>query len=213
MSMSKDKEITRIEDQLRDGPGGGPAGWRRIREGFNDRAVSDGLVDLAYEIHDSPFGPLVVGATTQGLVRVGLSAESEEAVIDDLARQVSIRILKTSRPVITSTREQLDEYFNGDLRRFKLKLDWQLARGFRRDVLTATKAIPYGKTGSYTSVATKAGSPKAVRAAGSALANNPLPIVIPCHRVLRSDGQVGNYLGGTSMKEQLLEMERAARSA
>lgn len=209
MNMTKDKEISRIEDELRGGDGEATGDWDRIRGSFGERAASEGLVDIAYEIHESPFGPLVVGATNKGLVRVGLSVESEEEVIDDLARQVSVRILKTSRPLVTSAREQLDEYFEGGRTRFKLKLDWQLARGFRRDVLAATKAIPYGRTSSYRAVATKAGSPKAVRAAGSALANNPLPIVVPCHRVLRSDGHVGSYLGGTSMKEELLAMEKA----
>jgi methylated-DNA-[protein]-cysteine S-methyltransferase len=213
MNMSKDKDITKIEDRLRADETELPTDWNRLRGEFAEMAATDGLIDISYEVHDSPFGPLVVGATDAGIVRIGLSAESEEEVIEDLARRVSVRILKTGRPEINSAREQLDEYFDGGLKRFKLKLDWQLARGFRRDVLAATNRIPYGKTSSYRDVATKAGSPKAVRAAGSALATNPLPIIVPCHRVLRSDGHIGAYLGGTSMKESLLQMESGSASA
>lgn len=187
-----------------------PAGdWNRVRDDLVSRADRDGLIDVAYEMHDSPFGPLLVGATQTGLVRVGLSAESEEEVLEDIARRFSPRIVRTGRPQITTTRSQLDEYFSGERKEFDLELDWQLTRGFRRQVLQVTDHIPYGETRSYSDVALEAGSPKAVRAAGSALATNPLPIVVPCHRVLRSDGKVGSYLGGSSMKETLLEMERA----
>jgi len=182
--------------------------WNRIRDDLVARADREGLIDVAYEMHDSPFGPLLVGATETGLVRVGLSAESEDEVLEDLARRLSPRIVRTSRPQITVTRGQLDEYFAGERRDFDLELDWQLTRGFRRQILQATDHIPYGETRSYTDLAVEAGSPRAVRAAGTALATNPLPIVVPCHRVLRSDGKVGSYLGGSSMKETLLDMER-----
>jgi len=184
--------------------------WDRVRGRLVKRAVKEDLVDVAYEMHESPFGRLLVGASDGGIVRVGLSAESEDEILEDLGRRISPRIIRMGSPEITSARQQLDEYFAGERRHFDLKLDWQLTRGFRRQVLHATDGIPYGETRSYSAVATEAGSPKAVRAAGSALANNPLPIVVPCHRVLRSDGNVGSYLGGTSMKEQLLAMERSS---
>lgn len=206
-------ETRQVEAMLQENSEGAPEDWDRIRSGFTKRAAKEGLIDVAYEIHESPYGPLVIGATGAGLVRVALSVENEAAVLDDLARRISGRILRADRPQITKAREQLDQYFDGKRKKFRLKLDWQLAHGFRREVLAVTSAIPYGKTSSYSEVAVEAGSPKAVRAAGSALATNPLPIVVPCHRVLKSDGQVGSYLGGSSMKKELLEMEKARVSA
>ncbi|MGK2956532.1 MAG: methylated-DNA--[protein]-cysteine S-methyltransferase [Solirubrobacterales bacterium] len=199
----------KVESALGKGNGAMPEGWDRIRGDLTKRAGKEGLIDVAYEIHDSPFGPLLVGSTDAGLVRVALSVENEAAVLEDLARKVSGRILRTERPPITRARKQLDQYFEGKRKKFRLKLDWQLVHGFRREVLDATTEIPYGTTRSYAEVAVEAGSPKAVRAAGSALAANPLPIVVPCHRVLRSDGQIGSYLGGSPMKKELLEMEKA----
>jgi methylated-DNA-[protein]-cysteine S-methyltransferase len=143
-------------------------------------------------------------------VRVGLPAEDEDAVLDELARRVSVRVLHASRDALTHARRQLDEYFDGSRRTFDVALDWRLTRGFRREVLRATAQIPYGQTASYKQVATRAGSPGAVRAAGTALATNPLPIVVPCHRVLRSGGALGAYRGGPEAKAQLLTLERAA---
>ena len=207
--MSKKTETAQLETVLNAGDVTG-SDWERIRAKLSKKAENQGLVDVAYEVHETPFGPMLVGATDRGLVRVGLSAESQESVLDDLAKRISPRILIAPKPQIKLARKQLDQYFKGKRREFDLELDWQLTRGFRRLVLDATDSIPFGETRSYRQVATSAGSPKAVRAAGSALAHNPLPIVVPCHRVLRSDGFVGNYLGGTAMKEQLLEMERSA---
>lgn len=181
--------------------------WGRLRGELAELADSEGLIDVAYEMHDSPYGDLLIGATGEGLVRVGLAAESEEDILRDLAERISPRILRHDRPEITSARRQLDEYFEGRRRGFDLTLDWRLTKGFRRGVLRATGHIPYGETRTYRAVAIEAGSPNAVRAAGTALATNPLPIVVPCHRVLRTDGQVGSYLGGTSMKEELLALE------
>ena len=183
-------------------------GWEALRGEFLDRAGSEDLIDLAYERHETPFGTLLVVAGDGGIVRIGLDAEAEEEVLDDLARRVSSRIARTGRDSVTVARQQLDRYFAGELRDFELTLDWQLTRGFRREVLRETAAIPYGATASYAQMAERAGSPRAVRAAGSALATNPLPIVIPCHRVLRSDGSVGSYGGGSPMKAALLAMER-----
>ncbi|MGK2932032.1 MAG: methylated-DNA--[protein]-cysteine S-methyltransferase [Solirubrobacterales bacterium] len=206
MAKSETKEL---ENELGSGAELVPEAWNRIRGDLAAKAGKAGLIDVAYEIHDSPFGPLVVGATESGLVRIGLSVESEAAVLEDLARRISGRIMKADRSQITKARVQLDQYFEGKRKKFRLKLDWQLVHGFHREVLAATNEIPFGSTRSYTEVAVEAGSPKAVRATGSALATNPLPIVVPCHRVLKSDGQVGSYLGGSSMKKELLDLEKA----
>ncbi|MGH9058983.1 MAG: methylated-DNA--[protein]-cysteine S-methyltransferase, partial [Acidimicrobiales bacterium] len=119
---------------------------------------------------------------------------------------ISPRVLEAPAR-LDPARRQLDEYFAGSRTRFTLVVDWALSAGFRRQVLAATAAIPYGRTGTYRSVATAAGSPNAVRAAGTALATNPVPIIVPCHRVLRSDGSLGGYRGGSSRKEQLLSAE------
>jgi methylated-DNA-[protein]-cysteine S-methyltransferase len=197
-----------VSDQTPDAQGEiDPATWERIRRRLNDAAEGEGLIDVAVERHDSPLGTLLVAATGSGLVRVGMPNEGEEAVLAELADRVAPRVLIAPRASVTETRRQLDEYFEGRRRGFEVDLDWRLARGFRRGVLEATARIPYGETGTYTSVATAAGSAKAVRAAGTALARNPIPIVIPCHRVLRSDGALGNYLGGPEAKAQLLDLE------
>jgi len=181
--------------------------WHRIRSALAARADAEGLVDVAYELHDSPLGRLIVGATPEGLVRVGLPSEDEDEVLQQLSDRISRRVLRSTRPSLTRTRHELDEYFNGRRRDFDLPLDWRLARGFRREVLRATAEIPYGQTSSYRDVATRAGSPGAVRAAGTALATNPLPIIVPCHRVLRTGGALGSYRGGTAAKAALLELE------
>jgi methylated-DNA-[protein]-cysteine S-methyltransferase len=142
-------------------------------------------------------------------VRLGLPVESEGAVLDELAARVSPRVLRVASAPLDRARHQLDEYFAGRRRAFELSLDWQLTRGFRRDVLRATARIPYGRTASYREIARRAGSPAAVRAAGSALARNPLPIVVPCHRVLPSSGALGSYRGGADAKARLLALEGA----
>lgn len=182
--------------------------WQRASAEMVARAEADGLTDLAYERHASPFGTLLVVSSGAGILRIALAAEPEHDVLADLARRASPRIVRSSRPEISTARIQLDAYFEGELTEFDLPLDWRLTAGFRREVLREAAAIPYGSTASYSHLADRAGRPKAVRAAGTAMATNPLPIVIPCHRVLRSDGTVGAYLGGTEMKESLLRMER-----
>jgi methylated-DNA-[protein]-cysteine S-methyltransferase len=186
------------------------ATWERVRADLVRRAGAEGLIDVAVERHDSPLGPILLGATSAGLVRIGLPAEDEDGVLDELARRVSARVLSAPRDSITRARRQLDEYFDRTRRAFDVALDWRLTAGFRREVLRATAQIPYGETASYRKVATQAGSPAAVRAAGTALALNPLPILVPCHRVLRSDGQLGRYRGGEQAKALLLDLERAA---
>jgi methylated-DNA-[protein]-cysteine S-methyltransferase len=173
------------------------------------RADAEGLIDVAVERHDSPLGTLLLAATDRGLVRLGLPAEDEDAVLDELAQRVSARLLVAPRSTLTRAHRQLDEYFAGRRRTFDVRLDWRMTAGFRREVLRATARIAYGTTASYRDVATLAGSPAAVRAAGTALATNPLPIVVPCHRVLRTGGALGGYRGGTRAKAQLLALEGA----
>ncbi len=200
---------TRFERLFRRGAETSVPDWIDVRARFTARALSDDLVDVAYEDHDTPLGAMRVSATNSGIVRMILPAENAEEVLEDLARKVSARILRASTPVITRTRQELDEYFDGRRHRFDVPLDWKLAKAFRLKVLEATTRIPYGQTASYRQVANAAGSPNAVRAAGSALATNPLPVLVPCHRVVRSDGTIGQYLGGPAAKTQLLTIERA----
>jgi methylated-DNA-[protein]-cysteine S-methyltransferase len=200
----------RLEAALGEREATDPVGWAKVRSSLADQAADDGLVDVAFERHDSPLGEMLVGATEEGLVRVGLPAEDLDGVLEELARRVSPRVLMAPRDVVTRARRELDEYFEGRRTAFDLSLDWRLTGGFRRDVLNATAQIPYGRTASYREVATEAGRPRAVRAAGTALATNPLPIVVPCHRVLRTGGQIGSYGGGPEMKAWLLELEREA---
>lgn len=180
---------------------------RRLREQLARRADADGLLDLAYRTTDSPFGPLLLVATGEGLVRVAFEREDHDAVLGDLATAVSPRILRSANRTDDAAR-QLDEYLAGRRERFDLTLDLRLAHGFRRAVLTHLRDIPYGATESYKTVAAAAGSPAAVRAVGSACSHNPLPLVVPCHRVVRSDGTFGQYLGGAHVKAALLAMEQ-----
>jgi methylated-DNA-[protein]-cysteine S-methyltransferase len=189
-----------------------PDEWERVRASLVRRAGAEGLVDVAFERHDSPLGTILLGATPQGLVRVGLPAESEDAVLEELALRVSPRVLRAPRDTLTLAHRQLDEYFEGDRRAFDVPLDWRLTAGFRREVLEATALIPYGTTATYRDVAARAGRPAAVRAAGTALGRNPLPIVVPCHRVLRTGGALGGYRGGSEAKARLLGLEGAPRS-
>ena len=198
-----------VEQNMRSGAPPEPGAWERVRRGLTVRAVADGLIDVAFERHDSPLGSILLGATTEGLVRVGLPSEDEDAVLDELARRVSARVLFAPRDGVTRARRQLDEYFEARRHEFDVALDWRLTAGFRREVLRATAQIPYGHTASYRHVARQAGSPAAVRAAGTALATNPLAILVPCHRVLRSDGALGSYRGGPDVKAQLLGLEGA----
>ncbi len=179
----------------------------RSVDAFTRAAADADLIDVAYERHDSPFGPMFACATDAGLIRIGLPADDEDEVLDELAAKVSPRILRSARPVLTETRRELDRYFAGGLQTFDLPLDWRLSHGFRAEVLHELTAVPYGQTVTYAELAARAGRPNAVRAAGSAMATNPLPIVVPCHRVLRTGGAVGSYRGGVAMKERLLALE------
>src|SRR6185312_176332 len=169
----------------------------------------DSILDVAYRIVDSPVGPLLLAATEQGLVRVAYARQDHGAVLQALANKVSPRILHAPARLDLSARE-LEEYFAGRRHAFDLPLDWRLSAGFGRTVLSHLPEIGYGHTASYATIAQLAGNPQAVRAVGSACATNPMPVVVPCHRVVRSDGSVGGYLGGADAKRTLLTLEAAA---
>jgi methylated-DNA-[protein]-cysteine S-methyltransferase len=175
-----------------------------------DAAAAAGLLDVAYARLDSPVGPLVLASTPQGLARLAYVDEGQEAaVMDDIAARLSPRILSAPRR-LDEPRRELDEYFAGRRRAFDLTLDLRLLSAFTRRVLTATAEIPYGEIATYKEVATAAGSPRGFRAAGNALGSNPLPIVLPCHRVLHSGGGLGGYTGGLARKRVLLGIEGRA---
>lgn len=175
---------------------------------FAERAEEEGLLDVAYASLDSPFGTLLVAATPQGLVRVSLPAHDPEDTLEELAREVSPRVMEAPAR-LDDARRQLDLYFEGRLTDFDLSLDWRLSRDFRRRALRAISRIPYGETRTYMQIAASAGNERAVRAAGTACGSNPIPIVVPCHRVLRTGGALGGYGGGLPMKRGLLELEGA----
>jgi methylated-DNA-[protein]-cysteine S-methyltransferase len=172
-------------------------------------AERQGLLDVSYRTIDSPLGLLLLAATGEGLVRVAFSCEDHDAVLARLAGAISPRILRAPGR-LDEAAHQLDEYFAGKRRGFNVPVDLRLAHGFRRSVLEHLRRIPYGVTQSYAAVARAAGNPSAVRAAASACSHNPLPLVVPCHRVVRSDGTTGEYLGGPEAKRALLAMEAAA---
>ncbi len=175
-------------------------------ERLKARAAAEGLLDVAYTTADSPFGPLLLAQTERGLVRIGLPNQDADELLVDLAARVSPRVLEAPAE-LDDVRRELDLYFAGKLHHFDLPLDWRLSSGFRQQVLRAINRIPYGHTRSYTEMARKAGNERAVRAAGTACGSNPIPLVVPCHRVLRSGGALGGYGGGLPMKEALLELE------
>jgi methylated-DNA-[protein]-cysteine S-methyltransferase len=182
------------------------AGLEQLRARLAEQAERDGLLDVAYRMMDSPIGSLLLAATPAGLVRVAFECENHDDVLVELSTAVSPRILRSSRRLDDVAR-QIDEYFAGRRRQFEVPVDLQLSKGFRRAVLTHVMEIPYGVRESYTVVAASAGNSRAVRAAGSACATNPIPLVVPCHRVVRSDGTYGRYRGGPEAKHMLLTME------
>jgi len=170
------------------------------------RADAEGLLDVAYANLDSPFGPLLLATTPRGLVRLNLPAYDPEETLEELAAKVSPRVLEAPAK-LDEARRELELYFEGKLTEFELPIDWQLTGGFRGKVQRAIHRIPFGETRSYAELARSAGNERAVRAAGTACGTNPIPIVVPCHRVLRSGGALGNYGGGVPMKEALLKLE------
>ena len=173
-------------------------------------AELDNLLDIAYRTVDSPVGPLLIAATPVGLVRVAFSNEGHDDVLQSLSDRISPRLLHAPARLDTVA-GQLDEYFAGQRHTFDVPLDWQLSKGFRRVVLEHLATdIGYGSTASYGTLARLSGSPKAVRAVGTTCATNPIPVVVPCHRVIRSDGAMGNYRGGPAAKRALLDLEGVA---
>lgn len=170
------------------------------------RAGEQGLIEIAYRTIDTPLGPVLAAATDLGLVRLGFPGEPGEPLLEGLAGAIGPRIVETPDG-FDDLRAELDEYFAGERRNFEVPLDWRLTGGFVRRILRHTAEIPFGQTRTYAEVATAAGSPRAFRAAGSALGANPIPIVVPCHRVLRSGGGLGGYGGGLETKRRLLRIE------
>lgn len=189
----------------------GAAGAERLdvealRTAVGERAARAGLLDVAYATMDSPVGELTVFVTPRGVVRVAFADEPRDLILDEMAATVSPRILAAARPT-DEARRQLDGYLAGERHAFDLPLDWSLVRGFAVAVLRATAAVPFGMTSTYRDVAAAAGSPRAARAAGNALGSNPIPIIVPCHRILHASGGLGGYAGGLDRKRTLLRLE------
>jgi methylated-DNA-[protein]-cysteine S-methyltransferase len=217
--MNNEKHTTPkwLAEALRAGPSTGTSA-ARTRRGEREaehaaarvaqRITSEGLADVSYASADSPFGELLLATTKRGLVKLAFPEEDVENVLARLAERVSPRIVHARAP-LDEARRELDEYFAGRRRDFELPLDWTLTGAFARRVLRFTARIPYGDTSSYSEAATAAGSPRAFRAAGTALGSNPIPIVVPCHRVLRRGGALGGYGGGLDRKRWLLGLEGA----
>lgn len=201
--------MTGIEEQLRraarDQAASAPA--REAGASVVARAVTEGLLDVAYATLDTPLGPLLVAASPRGLLRLSYNEFREpDAVLEELARRVSPRVLEAPDR-LDGARRELEEYFAGRRRGFDLPIDWALVGPFARRVLVAAAAIPYGRVATYAQIAAQAGSPRGARATGNALGANPVPIVVPCHRVLRSGGALGGYTGGLDRKRFLLALE------
>ena len=205
MSTNHEPEAADMLDAL---PAVTEAELRTLHDRLADSADSRGVLDVAYRTLDTPVGALLLAATAQGLVRVAYDTEDHDQVLTILAARLSPRILSAPKRLDTAARE-IDEYFAGLRREFDLPLDFSLSKGFRRMVLSHLPDIAYGHTASYAAVATAAGNPKAVRAVGTACATNPLPVVVPCHRVIRSNGSFGRYVGGPAAKQALLPLEAA----
>ncbi|MGD7001283.1 methylated-DNA--[protein]-cysteine S-methyltransferase [Corynebacterium halotolerans] len=184
----------------------------RLRRGLTRRATAQHLIDVSYHVSESPIGPLLLAATSTGLVRVAFEREGFETVLEDLAARLSPRLLESAE-VLDPVATELAEYFAGQRRAFDIPLDRSLSAGFRLQVQQLLPEIGYGQTRSYREVAARAGNPKAVRAVGTACGRNPLPVVVPCHRVLRNDGSLGGYLGGLDAKRQLLALEKHTLAA
>jgi methylated-DNA-[protein]-cysteine S-methyltransferase len=182
------------------------ASLERLHVRLASAAAIDASLDIAYRTVDSPLGTLLLAATPTGLLRVAYASEGHDDVLAALSAQVSPRVLRAPARLDPAA-HAIEEYFAGQRRRFDLALDLQLARGFRREVLDWLPSISYAGTASYSAVAAGTGRPAAVRAVGTACARNPMPIVIPCHRVVKSDGSIGAYLGGVAAKQALLSLE------
>lgn len=178
-----------------------------LHERLTHAAADEGLLQVAYRTLDTPIGSLLLAATEAGVVRVAFEREGHEAVLQRLADLLGPRILRAPWRLDEAAHE-VEEYLHGRRQTFDLQLDLRLAGGFRREVLQQLRAVGFGETISYAALAATTGRPNAVRAAGTACATNPLPLLIGCHRVIRSDGGVGAYLGGAEIKQRLLALER-----
>ncbi len=181
----------------------------RLHTRLENAARREGLLDLAYTTVPSPVGALLLVASPEGLLRVAFEREDHGSVLAGLAARVSPRLLRSERPLAAAA-SQVEEYFAGRRRTFDVPLDLRLVSGFRLAVVQHLREIGFGRTESYAEVAAAAGRPAAVRAVGTACGRNPLPVVVPCHRVVRSDGSSGGYLGGPEAKRLLLSLERSA---
>jgi methylated-DNA-[protein]-cysteine S-methyltransferase len=203
--MSTHDSTTDLERRL--GAIGSPAAaLDAARAALASRADADGSLEVAYRVVDSPIGALLVASSAAGVVRVAFEVEGHDRVLDELAATVSPRVLHA--PARTDhVARQLEQYFSGERTGFDVALDLQLVSGFRRQVVEHLVEIPYGRTASYGSVAAGLGNAGASRAVGSACSHNPVPVLLPCHRVVRSDGSIGQYLGGTDAKVLLLQLE------
>jgi methylated-DNA-[protein]-cysteine S-methyltransferase len=200
--MMNEIPVIEIDDELRETA-------RRLSEATAARAHRDGLVDVGYSFVDTPLGRMMIACTRRGLVRLEFPDADADHVLEELADSLSPRVLEDPKRT-EPARRQLDAYFEGRIRRFRTPLDWSLtSEGFSRRVLEVTAAIPFGAVSTYREVAGKAGSPRAARAAGNALHDNPLPIVVPCHRVVPSSGGIGKYGGDPWRKAFLLNLEGA----
>ena len=209
MNPLTEKQLARM---LRQAPSEGDLD--RAVEGLLTRAEREGLIDVAYAEVDSPFGELLVARTDRGVVRLALPShrghrQSRDEVLEELAVVVSPRVLESPKR-LDEERRELEDYFEGRRRRFDLPLDWSLTTpGFRSRALHAVARIPYGNTRTYAEIAKSAGNPRAFRAAGTACGQNPIPLIVPCHRVVQAGGGIGNYGGGPEMKRALLDLEGA----
>jgi methylated-DNA-[protein]-cysteine S-methyltransferase len=207
--MSNGHKPDREERVLREaiaGLGTPPVDFDAVAARISAEAEREGLVEVAWTRTDSPIGELLLAATDAGLVRLGWAGDDHDWMLNGLAAAVGPRIVEAPAR-LDPVRRQLEEYFAGERHDFDLDLDWRLSHGFTRKVLTACATIPFGETRSYAEMASAAGSPRAFRAAGSALGANPIPVIVPCHRVLRSGGALGGYGGGLQAKRKLLELE------
>jgi methylated-DNA-[protein]-cysteine S-methyltransferase len=198
--------MTELERQLASPPALTPFDARRAGAVLAQRAIAEGLVDVAYGWLDSPLGHLIVAVTPRGVVRISYEGEAEDRVLEELAAGVSPRVLRAPERTDEARRE-LEAYFGGQLKTFDLPIDWSLVHGFTLGVLKATAEVPYGHVATYGQMAATAGSPRAARAAGNALHINPIPIVVPCHRIVPASGGIGKYGGGEERKAFLLSLE------
>ncbi len=184
----------------------------QLDERFRAAAAAEGLLDVAYDIADSPVGPLLVAVSERGLCRISYDAEPEpERELESLARSFGARVLRSPRPVDQVKRE-LDEYFAGERTAFDLAVDIERLSTFNRSVLEELARVPYGSLTTYGTLAGRAGRPRAARAVGTIMNRNPIPIVLPCHRVVGSTGSLVGYAGGLERKETLLRLEGSLRT-